>query len=169
MASPVTLYGASAIESTNWTSPGNATGANDSTSATCTTSGSVLRLTMDNETPGLIGTTTNVEFGLWWTAVNGTSARDQQAFVELISSGGTPTVYSSFTTPIRNNATLVQYNSSFTPAHNEATVNDYEIRITLQEGGGMGGTITHYVDAVYAIVTYNSPPDTGQARVMFIG
>lgn len=163
MASPVTLYGDGVVASSGWTAPTNAQGAPDATNATTTASGSPLTLTLADELG--IGTTTSVEFGVTWTAT--TTSKDQTCLVELIDSVGT--VHGSFTTPVRNTTTLATFNTTITPAHSEAQVNDYRIRLTPQEGGGMPGSIVHYVDSVYAIVTYNVPPLSGQARVMFIG
>jgi hypothetical protein len=147
-----TLFGQSVVLDTDWTNSANATGSNDGTSATATVVGSPLVLALADLTETQEIETTSVTYGAWWTAQLGTSTRAQSALVELINTAGT--VFASFNTGARDSATLAEFTDTFTPSHTLATVNDYRVRVSPQEGGGMAGTMTHFVDAARATPTY---------------
>ena len=167
MPSPSTINGDAVITSTDWTNPTNALGVSDANSATSIVVGSPLVLTMGDL--GDVGVTTNVEYGVSWTATTA-GGRDQTLLVELVDATEA-TVYSSFSTTTRNTTTLATFNTSFAPAHDQSTVNGYRLRMTPQEGGGMGGALEHFIEYVYATITYNEPSliPNKNARVHFIG
>lgn len=88
----------------------------------------------------------------------GTINRDKTILVELLDSGGT--TLESFTTAVLGAGDVTYNSSAFSRTDSAATIDGYQIRATVQEGGGMPDTATVEIDRIWTTLDYNASFDT---------
>ena len=87
----------------------------------------------------------------------GTATRAKSLLVELLNSGGT--VLETFTTASLTGTDAVYSSASLSttvPGDNGAAVDGYQLRITVQEGGGMTDTATVEIDRMWVTIDYTA-------------
>lgn len=143
----------SLVSNTGWTNPLNAASSDD-VRGTCVTAGSVFAVELE-DVPADFGSTNTIELSVEWS-LSGTASRTKSLLVELWDAPGIILLH-TFTTPLFTSlpADTSHFSGPLPSGLSAAELNGARLRVTMQEGGGMGDSIVVRLDHVFVTLDYD--------------